>query len=121
MYTHSHAKFGDTFLSCSNILHNEDVVTALAVQGGVVWLGTRCGFIFVLDGSAMEEGKDPLLGLQYCGEGKVKSVVPIVPKRRVTAKLQVNGNKLTNGGLMLLAAFSGLRFFWLREGKTFST
>ena len=82
---------GNTLTPSSNILPNDDVVTALAVQGGVVWLGTRNGFIFVLDSSAMDEGKDPLLGLQYCGEGKVKSVVPIVPKRRITAKLQVRG------------------------------
>ena len=77
----------------SNIVSGEDDITSLAVQGGAVWLGTRNGYIFLLDGSAMEDRSEPLLGLQFCGNGRVKSIVPLVPKKGVTAKLQVQSVK----------------------------
>ncbi len=54
-------------------------------------MGTRGGYITLLDAAAMEVGQDALLGLQHCGEGRVKSVVPLTPRRGlVTAKLQVS-------------------------------
>ena len=79
-------------MPCSNVLRGEqDDITALALQGGAVWVGTRNGYILVLDSAALDEGRgEPLLGLQYCGEGRVKSIVSLVPKKGVTAKLQVS-------------------------------
>ena len=74
----------------SNVLHDNQVdITALAIQGGAVWLGTRSGYIFVLDAAVMEAGEDPLLGLQYCGEGRVKCIIPLTPWKGVTPQLQV--------------------------------
>ena len=64
-------------------------ITALAVQGGVVWLGTRNGYLLLLDAAVMEEGGDPLLGLQYCGEGKVRCIIPLSPHKGLTKSLQV--------------------------------
>lgn len=39
----------------------------------------------------MEAGGDPLLGLQYCGEGKVRCIIPLSPQKMITASLQVSG------------------------------
>ncbi len=33
---------------------------------------------------------DPLLGLQFCGEGRVKGILPLKPWKKVTSKLEVN-------------------------------
>lgn len=65
-------------------------ITALAVQGGAIWLGTRNGYLFILDSYLMEQGKAPLLGLQQCGPGKVKCIVPLKPLANATSKLQVS-------------------------------
>lgn len=74
----------------SNILHgDQDDITALAIQGGAVWLGTRNGYVFVLDAAMMDAGEGSLMGLQYCGQGKVKSIVPLTPWKGVTPRLQV--------------------------------
>lgn len=71
----------------TEVVHGADPdITALAVRGGAIWLGTRSGYLLVLDSSLMEEGRAPLLGLQQCGTGKVKCIVPIV---NATAKVQV--------------------------------
>ena len=76
--------------SCSTAYDQERCdVTALAVQGGVVWLGTRNGYVLLLDAAVMEEGGDPLLGLQYCGEGKVRCIIPLSPQKGITTSLQV--------------------------------
>ena len=64
-------------------------ITALAVQGGVVWLGTRNGYVLLLDAAVMEVGGDPLLGLQYCAEGKVRCIIPLSPHKGITKSLQV--------------------------------
>jgi leucine-rich repeat kinase 1 len=67
-----------------------DDITAMAVQGGGVWLGTRNGFIFLLDAAAVLEKRGVAhLGLQHCGEGRVKNIVPLVAAREVLAKLEV--------------------------------
>lgn len=65
-------------------------ITALAVQGGAVWLGTRNGYIFILDSYLMQERQDPLLGLQHCDQGKVKCIVPLKPSSAASSKLQVS-------------------------------
>lgn len=62
-------------------------ITALAVKGGAIWLGTRNGYLLILDTYVMTEGKDPLLGMQQCGSGKVKCIVPITPL--TTSRFQV--------------------------------
>ena len=62
----------------------------MAVNGGSIWLGTRNGYLVVLDSYLMVEGKDPLLGLQSCGVGKVKCIVPLVPLPKAVSKLQVS-------------------------------
>ena len=49
----------------------------MLVQGGALWLGTRDGYLLLLDIYCMLEGKEPLLGLQHCGQGKVKCIVAI--------------------------------------------
>lgn len=64
-------------------------ITSLAVKGGALWLGTRNGYVLIFDGFLMEERKDPLLGLQQCGQGKVKSIVPLTLLATATSKLQV--------------------------------
>ena len=74
-------------VSCREVVHGDDPdITALAVRGGAIWLGTRSGYLLILDSSLMEEGKAPLLGLQQCGTGKVKCIVPVV---NANAKVQV--------------------------------
>ena len=74
----------------SNVMgYEQDHITALAIQGGALWLGTRAGNIFILDQAKMAAGQEPLLGLQYCGDGKVKCIVPIMPWRGAVSRLQV--------------------------------
>ena len=74
-----------------SVIHTGDAdITSLAVSGGAIWLGTRNGYLVVLDSYLMLEGKDPLLGLQHCGSGKVKCVVPLVPLQNAISKLQVS-------------------------------
>lgn len=54
-------------------------MTSLVVQGGAIWLGTRSGYIVLLDAAAVavqDEGRS-VKALQYCGEGKVKSIVSV--------------------------------------------
>lgn len=69
------------------MVHGSDSdITALAIKGGAIWLGTRSGYLLILDTFLMTEGKDPLLGLQQCGRGKVKCIVPIT---NATSKFQV--------------------------------
>lgn len=58
---------------------HEDI-SALAVQRGAIWLGTRTGHLLLLDGALFEQHQDCLRGHQFCGEGRVKSIVPIGPK-----------------------------------------
>lgn len=75
---------------CSDVVRGGDAdITSMAVCGGAIWLGTRNGYLLILDGYLMVEGKDPLLGLQRCGTGKVKCIVPLVPPKNATSKLQV--------------------------------
>ena len=55
-----------------------------------MWLGTRNGYLFLLDAAAVEEGREVChLGLQHCGEGKVRNIVPLVTSGHVSAKLEV--------------------------------
>lgn len=78
------------FVFHSEIINDSDSdITALAVKGGALWLGTRNGFLFILDSYLMEERKGPLLGMQYCGQGKIKCIVPLTPLPNATSKLQV--------------------------------
>ena len=77
---------------CRGVVHGGDAdITSMAVSGGAIWLGTRNGYLIILDGYLMVEGKDPLLGLQRCGAGKVKCIVPLVPLTNAISKLQVRG------------------------------
>lgn len=69
---------------------NTDDITALALQGKVVWLGTRGGYIILLDSAALTEGREVVhLGLQHCGEGRVKNIVPLVSSKHLSDKLEV--------------------------------
>jgi leucine-rich repeat kinase 1 len=53
-------------------------ITAVVIQGLAVWVGTRSGYILLLDGDSLENqrGTAALKGLQYCGEGRVKCIIP---------------------------------------------
>ncbi len=61
-------------LECS---YNE--ISALLIDGGVVWTGTKNGYIALLDASAIEEGKQgqALRAIQYCGEGRIKTITSL--------------------------------------------
>lgn len=43
----------------------------------------------VLDAAVVKAGGDPLLGLQFCGEGKVRGLIPLTPWKGLTTSLQV--------------------------------
>lgn len=75
---------------CSNVLEGEDDITALALQSHAVWLGTRSGYVMLLDANVLTEGGDALLGLQFCGEGRVKSIVVVAPRNVVTSQINVS-------------------------------
>lgn len=64
----------------SNIIRaSHEDISALLIQGGAIWLGTRNGHILLLDSSTIEKQNqnDCLRGLQHCGDGRVKSIVPV--------------------------------------------
>ena len=62
----------------------------MSLQGRAVWLGTRSGFLILLDAAAVEEKRETCrLGLQHCGEGKVKNIIPIASSKKLSAKLEV--------------------------------
>ena len=62
----------------------------MSLQGRAVWVGTRSGYLILLDAAAVEEKKEVChLGLQHCGEGKVKNIIPIVSSRKLSANLEV--------------------------------
>ena len=63
-------------------------ITSLLMEGGALWLGTRDGYLLLLDLYSMLEGREPLLGLQYCGFGKVKCIAAIGSAS--SSKLQVS-------------------------------
>ncbi len=53
-------------------------ITSMLLQGGGLWLGTRNGYLLLLDIYSLLEGKeDTLLGIQHCGQGKVKCIVAL--------------------------------------------
>ena len=73
------------------ITENEDDITAMALHGRGVWLGTRSGYILLLDAGAVQERREAChLGLQHCGEGRVKNIVPLVNTKKLSAKMEVN-------------------------------
>ncbi len=76
-------------------------ITALAVRGRAIWLGTRNGYLLILDSYLMQDGKDPLLGLQLCGLGRVKGIVPITPLSSTTSKFQAS-RSLPRPGLLVV-------------------
>ncbi|KAL5460194.1 hypothetical protein EMCRGX_G033622 [Ephydatia muelleri] len=94
-------------LAWENVLAGEDHdITALMAHGAALWLGTRTGYILLLDPSALVDGQNPLLGLQYCGKGKVKFIRPLVSPNKPTSKLEeldafvvAIGGSETPGGL----------------------
>lgn len=55
------------------------------MQGHAVWVGTRSGYILLLDGTVLENCKQEaaLRGIQYCGEGRVRSIVPFPDELKV--------------------------------------
>ena len=78
-------------VTCREVVHGADTdITAMTMRGGALWLGTRNGYLLILDSYLMEEKGDPLLGLQQCGQGKVKCIVPLTPQPNATSKLQVS-------------------------------
>ena len=79
-------------------------ITALAVKGGAIWLGTRNGYLLILDTYMMTNGgSDPLLGMQQCGSGKVKCIIPITPLPNTTSRFQVwVSHEMSHGSHMAL-------------------
>lgn len=75
----------------SDILGNtEDDITAMTLQGRGVWLGTRNGYLFLLDATAVQEERTIChLGLQHCGEGRIKNIVPLTNTKHISSKMQV--------------------------------
>ena len=76
-----------------NILNGEySEISALTVEGGTVWMGTRNGFIMLLDAAAIagQDQEEALKAMQYCGEGRVKSIVSLSPRGSNAASLKVS-------------------------------
>ena len=95
-----------------NVLAGEDHdITALMAHGAALWLGTRTGYILLLDPSALVDGQNPLLGLQYCGKGKVKFIRPLVSPNKPTSKLEVTMAGCTVG--VVLKILDQLKHFRL--------
>lgn len=66
-----------------------DEISVLRVHGRGLWVGTRTGFILLLDRDKVERGEPPLLGLQKCGEGRVSDICPLFADKQLTARLRV--------------------------------
>ena len=66
-----------------------DEISVLRVQGRALWVGTRAGFILILDREKVEKGEPPLLGLQKCGEGRVSDICPLSADMQHTARMRV--------------------------------
>ena len=66
-----------------------DEISVLRVQGRALWVGTRAGFILILDREKVEKGEPPLLGLQKCGEGRVSDICPLSDDMQHTARMRV--------------------------------
>ena len=60
----------------------------IRVQGRVLWVGSRTGYILVLDIQKVGSGEPPLLGIQYCGEGRIKDICPLYSSHSFTARLR---------------------------------
>ncbi|CAI8010339.1 Leucine-rich repeat serine/threonine-protein kinase 1, partial [Geodia barretti] len=74
----------------NGVLVNDDDITAMSLQGRAVWLGTRNGYLILLDAAAVEEKRETChLGLQHCGDGKIKNIIPIVSSKKISANLEV--------------------------------
>ncbi|XP_003391989.2 PREDICTED: uncharacterized protein LOC100636182 [Amphimedon queenslandica] len=74
-----------------NILKGEfNEITALVVRGHAVWLGTRSGYLFLLDASAIEnqEQETAIKGFQYCGDGRVKGITPFPSSLKVLCSIE---------------------------------
>lgn len=71
-------------------------VSALLVDGGVVWVGTRNGFLMLLDASAIERGEHEgaLRALQYCGDGRIKSLASLKNKDSSSLRVSKTVDKL---------------------------
>ncbi len=54
-------------------------ISALLIDSGAVWIGTKNGYILLLDASSIEEGEQEkaLRAIQYCGDGRVKSIASL--------------------------------------------
>ena len=66
-----------------------DEISVLRVHGRGLWVGTRGGFILILDRDKVETGEPPLLGLQKCGEGRVTDICPLLADKQLTACMRV--------------------------------
>ena len=55
-------------------------------------MGTRNGFIMLLDAAAIagQDQEEALKAMQYCGEGRVKSIVSLSPRASNAASLKVS-------------------------------
>ena len=51
-----------------------------------MWMGTRSGYLFLLDASAIEnqEQETAIKGFQYCGDGHVKGITPFPSSLKVS-------------------------------------
>lgn len=82
-----------------------DEISVLRVHGRGLWVGTRAGFILILDRDKVEQGEPPLLGLQKCGEGRVSDICPLFADKQLTSRMRVmcsleHGNE-TSGLVMV--------------------
>ena len=66
-----------------------DEISVLRVHGRGLWVGTRAGFILILDRDKVERGEPPLLGLQKCGEGRVSDICPLLADKQHLACMRV--------------------------------
>ena len=66
-----------------------DEISVLRVHGRALWVGTRAGFILILDREKVERGEAPLLGLQWCGEGRVSDICPLFADSQYISRMRV--------------------------------
>ena len=80
------------FFLCRNVLKGDfNDISSLIVHGNAVWIGTRSGYILLIDAPSLISHKQErsLFGMQHCGEGRVKSIVPLYPLNTTIPLLKV--------------------------------
>ena len=59
-----------------------------------MWMGTRSGYLFLLDASAIEKQEQEMAikGFQYCGDGRVKGITPFPSSLKVSETQSLSKN-----------------------------